>query len=179
MLLKKGLLIFAAVLALLAGVISTRPSSYRVTRSATIKAPPEKIFPLIGDYHKWADWSPWSSRDPNMKVTYDGRAGDVGTNYTWAGNDMVGAGKMVTLAIRSPEYMKIKLEFIKPFESQSISEFTLKPAGGETIVTWDMAGNANFFVKAFTLLSSFDSMIGPDFELGLKQMKELAESTKP
>lgn len=177
--LKKGLLIFAAVLALLAGVISMRPSSYRVTRTATIKAPPDRIFPLVSDYHKWGDWSPWSSRDPNMKVTYDGPAGDVGTNYTWSGNDTVGAGKMITLEIRSPEYMKIKLEFISPFESQSISEFTLKPVGAGTSVTWEMTGDANFFTKAFTLLSSFDSMIGPDFDLGLKQLKELAESAKP
>ena len=176
--LKKGLLILAAVLVFLSGVISTRPSTYRVTRVVTIKAPPERIFPQIIDYHKWEDWSPWSSRDPNMRVTYDGPPGGVGTNYTWSGNDMVGAGKMTTLESRPPEYMKIKLEFIKPFESQTISEFTLKPAGGDTIVTWDITGDANFLSKAFTLLTSFDGMIGPDFELGLKQLKALVESAK-
>ena len=177
--LKNGLLILAAVVALLVGVISTRPSTYRVTRTATIAAPPEKVFALINDYHKWADWSPWSSRDPNMKVTHDGPLAGVGSVYTWSGNDMVGKGKMMTLESRSPEYMKIKLEFIAPFESQSINEFTLKPAGAGTHISWDMTGDANFFTKAFTLLSSMDSQVGPDFELGLQQMKTLAESAKP
>ena len=82
---------------------------------------------------------------------------------------------MTTLESRPVEYMKVKLEFIKPFESNSITEFTLKPEGAGTSVSWDMTGNADFMTKAFTLLSSMDSMVGPDFEKGLKQMKSLAE----
>ena len=39
-----GILIYAA----------TRPDMFRVQRSASIKAPPDKIFTLINDLHAWS-----------------------------------------------------------------------------------------------------------------------------
>ena len=176
--LKKALLALVLLIALLAAVISTRPAGYRVTRTATIAAPQERVFALLDDYHKWADWSPWAKLDPNMKVTYDGPATGVGASYSWVGDSAVGEGKMTTLESRPAEYMKIKLEFIKPFESNSIAEFTLKPEGAGTNVSWDMSGKADFMTKAFTLFSSMDGMVGPDFEKGLLQMKKLAEENR-
>jgi uncharacterized protein YndB with AHSA1/START domain len=176
--LKKALLGLVVVIALSAVLISTRPAVYRVTRTAIIAAPPERVFPLLNDYHNWADWSPWAKLDPNMKVTYDGPAAGVGSSYSWFGDSAVGEGRMTTLESRPSEYMKIKLEFIKPFESSSISEFTLKPEGAGTNVSWDMSGRADFMTKAFTLFSSMDSMVGPDFEKGLLQMKKVAEENR-
>jgi len=176
--LKKALLALVLLIAVLAVVISTRPGVYRVTRTATIAAPPDRVFALLDDYRNWADWSPWAKLDPNMKVSYDGPATGVGASYSWIGDSAVGEGKMTTLESRPTEYMKIKLEFVKPFESNSITEFTLKPEGAGTNVSWDMTGNADFMTKAFTLFSSMDSMVGPDFEKGLLQMKKLAEENR-
>lgn len=173
--LKKALLALLALIAILAGLVSTRQSSYKVTRTATIAAPPERVFAMLNDYHKWADWSPWAKIDPNMKVSYEGPASGVGASYSWVGNNDVGEGKMTTLDTRDNEYMKIKLEFLKPFESNSITEFTLRPEGGGTHVSWEMTGEADFMTKAFTLFSSMDSMVGPDFEKGLSRLKTLAE----
>src|SRR5437763_1516197 len=51
---------------------STRPDSFRVQRSATIKAPADRIFPLINDYRNWRQWSPYENRDPEMKRSYSG-----------------------------------------------------------------------------------------------------------
>ena len=33
-----------------------KPDQFRVARSAVIKAPPEKIFPLINDFKAWTAW---------------------------------------------------------------------------------------------------------------------------
>lgn len=174
--LKRALLILAGLIALLVIVIFTRPAAYRVTRTTTISAPPDRVFALLNDYHKWADWSPWAKLDPNMKTSYEGPDSSAGAVYRWAGNDDVGEGRMTTLESRPPEYMKIKLEFLKPFESNSVTEFNLRPEGPGTHVSWDMTGEADFMTKAFTLFSSMDSMVGPDFEKGLSQLKALAES---
>lgn len=174
---KKLLLVLLLLVGVFVAVVSTRPASYRVTRSTTIAAPPEKVFALINDYHQWAAWSPWARLDPNMKVTYDGPASGVGSSYQWTGNSAVGEGRMTTLESRPGEYVKIKLEFLKPFESNSIAEFALKPEGSGTVVSWDMTGQADFMTKAFTLFSSMDSMVGPDFEKGLQQLKARAESS--
>ena len=45
------------IVVLVAGVLvyaATRPGSLHVERTATIKAAPEKIFPLVNDFHTWS-----------------------------------------------------------------------------------------------------------------------------
>lgn len=173
---KKLMLALMAVLAVLAVLVSLQPSAYRVSRSATITATPQQVFALINDYHKWDGWSPWAKLDPNMKATYSGAESGTGAVYHWTGNDDVGEGEMRTLESRPHEYVKIDLNFIKPFASRSLTEFKIMPEGTSTKVIWEMSGEANFMTKAFSLLKSMDSMIGPDFEKGLAQMKKLAET---
>ena len=54
-------IIVLAVVVIVAGVLIyawTRPDSFRVQRSASIKAPPAKIAALIDDFHAWTQWSP-------------------------------------------------------------------------------------------------------------------------
>lgn len=46
---------------------ATRPDTFRVERSLSIKAPPEKIFPHINDFHQWQAWSPWEKIDSAAK----------------------------------------------------------------------------------------------------------------
>ena len=74
--------------------------------------------------------------------------------------------------------MRIKLDFIKPFDGTSTSEFTFKPEGDHTAVTWTMSGHQNFIAKALCLFMNMDKMVGGDFEKGLAQMKSIAEARK-
>ena len=46
---------------------STRPDSFTVQRRAGIKAPPEKVFAYINDFHQWAQWSPWCAFRPSQR----------------------------------------------------------------------------------------------------------------
>lgn len=55
------------VVVLIAAVLiyaATQPDTFRVERSATITAPPEKIFPLINDLHSFGSWSPYEKKGP-------------------------------------------------------------------------------------------------------------------
>ena len=47
----------------------TKPNTLRVQRAIRIKAPAERIFPLINDFHQWITWSPYENKDPAMKRT--------------------------------------------------------------------------------------------------------------
>lgn len=174
--LKKVLLALIGVVALLCGVIWTRPASYRVVRTAAIPAAPEKVFGMIQDFRQWDAWSPWAKIDPNMKVTYSGAASGTGASYHWIGNDDVGEGRMTIKETTPQSRVVIDLEFLKPFESRSVTTFTLEPeSGGQaTRVSWEMSGENNFMSKAMTLFMSMDEMIGNDFERGLKQMTAAA-----
>ena len=74
------------------------------------------------------------------------------------------------------DLVKMKLEFIKPFQAVNTTEFTFKPEGDKTVVTWSMSGKNNFMFKAVGLFMNTDKMIGGDFEKGLASMKSIAET---
>ena len=110
-----------------------------------------------------------------MKTTYTGPAAGTGASYAWVGNSDVGEGRMTILESRPAEFVRIRLEFIEPFASVANTEFSVKPEGNGVAVTWLMSGEKNFLSKAMCMVQSMDTMIGPDFERGLKQLKSAAE----
>ena len=75
------------VLAVAAVVIlaATKPDMLRVERKASMQATPDKIFPLINDFHNWPSWSPYEKLDPQMRRTLSGAPNGEGTVYEWAG----------------------------------------------------------------------------------------------
>jgi uncharacterized protein YndB with AHSA1/START domain len=163
---------------LIAGVLifaSTQPDSFKVERTASIKAAPDKIFPLINDLKAWNAWSPWEKKDPAMKRTFSPTTAGQGATYGWEGNKEVGQGRMEITESSAPSKIIIKLNFLKPFEAQNTAEFTLKPSGDATDVTWAMYGPMPFISKVMCLFFSMDKMVGKDFEAGLANLKAAAE----
>jgi len=174
--LKKILLVLAILIAGFFVAAAMQPNEYTVTRSTTIAAPPADVFALVNDFHKWDTWSPWAKLDPAMKTSFEGAPAGPGSIYKWVGNSDVGEGRMTILDNKPGEMIRIKLEFIKPFESNSTTEFQFKPEGSGTNVNWTMTGENNLISKAFGLvMGGMDKMVGPDFEKGLVQMKAAAE----
>src|SRR5258706_11837199 len=125
--------IAAAVLVVVVAVLliyaATLPDSFRIERSAVIKAPPEKIFAFINDFHQWPAWSPWEKVDPALKRSYSGAPSGKGAAYAWEGNNKVGSGRMEILESVPDSRIAIKLDFLKPFQAHNMAEFTLTPAG--------------------------------------------------
>jgi hypothetical protein len=163
---------------LLLVIIAGRPDEFTVTRSASIAAPPEKIFPCVNELKKWDDWSPWAKLDPNCKITYVGPPAGVDASYSWVGNNKVGEGKLTIIASTPSSLVRFRLEFLKPFKATNIAEFRFAPEGGQTLVTWSMSGKNNFFFKVFGLFMDCDKMVGKDFEKGLASLKTIAEAGK-
>ncbi len=167
-----------AIVVLIAAVLlfaATRPDDFSVQRTTTIKAPPEKIFPLINDFHNWAAWSPWEKLDPAMQRTHSGAAAGKGAAYGWTGNSKVGEGRMEIMESVPSNKVSIKLDFLKPFEAHNIADFTLAPQGHSTQVVWVMRGPAPYISKLMGVFVSMDTMVGKDFETGLANMKAAAE----
>jgi uncharacterized protein YndB with AHSA1/START domain len=130
----------------------------------------------VNDFHKWEAWNPWGKLDPAMKESYEGAPAGVGAVYTWTGNSQVGEGRMTITESRPNELIRIKMEFLKPFAATSTAEFTFRPEGNRTTVTWTMEGTNNFMAKAVHLVMNMDRMIGGQFEKGLAAMKSVAEA---
>jgi Polyketide cyclase / dehydrase and lipid transport len=175
--LKIILISLAAIVVGFVVIVALQPSEFRVARSATISAPPSAVFAQVNDFHKWEAWNPWGKIDPAMKPTYEGAPAGTGAIYTWAGNNEVGEGRMTITESRPSDLIRIKLEFFKPFAGNSIAEFTFKPEGNQTAVTWSMTGQKNFMAKAIHLFMNMDKMIGGQFEKGLVEMKSVVEAS--
>lgn len=164
------------LLAALLGYAATKPDTFRVQRSASIQAPPAKVFGLINDFHSWTSWSPWEKLDPALKRTHSGAGSGVGAVYEWEGNKKVGQGRMEIMESSPSSKIVIKLDFIKPWQAHNTAEFMLDGQGNATNITWAMHGAQPFMLKVMTtVFFNMDKMIGKDFETGLANLKSIAE----
>ena len=170
------------VVAAIAGVLiyaATLPDTFRIERSATIGAPPEKVYAYLNDFHRWTAWSPWEKKDPAMQRTHSGAPAGKGAVYAWDGNSEVGQGRMEIVESTEPARVQIQLDFLKPFEAHNTADCALAPAAGGTQVTWAMHGPAPYLSKLMQVFVSMDRMVGPDFEAGLANLKRVAEQSAP
>ena len=174
--LKKILIALAAIILIFVVVVALQPSEFQMERSTTIAAPQADVFAQVNDFHKWDAWSPWAKLDPQAKVTFEGPPEGEGTVMTWSGNSEVGEGKMTLTESRPNELVKTRVDMVKPFEGTSTSEFTFKPEGDQTAVTWSVAAHHNFMEKALCLVMGGKTMMSDLMEKGLAQMKSVVES---
>ncbi len=172
--LKMIVIIAAAVLGALLLFAASRPDTFHVQRSATIKAPSDKILALINDFHRWPTWWPYEKLDPAMKRSFGGAERGQGSVYAWDGNRKAGAGR-AEIVEATPSHTKIQLDFTRPFEAHNIAEFTLERHDGLTTVTWAMHGPSPFIAKLFGIFFSMDRVVGKEFESGLANLKAACE----
>jgi uncharacterized protein YndB with AHSA1/START domain len=177
--LKIGSIAIAGIVLLTVAVLgfaATKPDAFRVERTISIKAPPERIFALINDLQSWSAWSPYETKDPDMARRFSGAAAGKGAVYEWDGDRNVGQGRMEITDSAAPSLVVIKLDFARPFEAHNVAAFTMRPDGDSTIVTWAMYGPNPYVSKLMGTFFDMDKMIGNDFEAGLVNLKVATES---
>ncbi len=168
------LLVVLAFLALL-GYAALRPDEFTIARSVSIKAPPERIFPLINDLKAMNSWNPFVQSDPHIKLDYSGTAAGKGSRCDWEGNGQVGAGNISVMDSQPSSSVVMQLNMLRPFAGQNRVTFTLAPSGGATNVTWAMTGASTDLSKLMSVVMSMDKMVGAAFEKGLADLKAKAE----
>jgi uncharacterized protein YndB with AHSA1/START domain len=168
------LIAVALALALLLAYAATRPSDFVVSRSLQIAAPPERLFTHINDLRAMNRWNPFVQQDPDLQGEYSGPDAGAGAAYSFKGRK-AGAGRIAITGATAPSQVLMQLDMSAPMEGHNRIEFTLRPVGGHTEVTWAMSGCANFISKLVCLFVSMDRMVGSQFDKGLQQLKALAE----
>lgn len=167
-----------AVAVLVAGVLvyaAFQPNTFLISRSVSINAAPEKIYPYMNDFHKGDLWSPYEKKDPTMKRTFSGPASGKGAVYEFDGNKEVGKGRLEIIEAVPPTKIVLTLDMIEPMKGRNIVEYTLEPQGSSTKVTWSMRGRNNYLSKLICTFINVDKMVGGDFETGLANLKALME----
>jgi hypothetical protein len=173
-LLAAGAIVAVAVIGFVI-LVAMQPAEFRVVRTGKVSAPPAAVFAQVNDFHNWQAWSPWARLDPAAENSFEGPSAGTGAIFRWAGNDDVGKGSMTITESRPSDLIRIKLEFLEPFEDTCTAEFTFRPEGDETVVTWSMYGENDFVAKAICLFVDMDEMVGGQFEQGLANMKSVVE----
>ena len=173
-----GLGIIGFLIVVLLAIIAMQPAAFRIVRSARIAAPAAAIFPHVNNLRAWEAWSPFEKLDPAMKRTYEGAQAGTGASYAWSGNSKAGEGRCTIMESHPDTLVRLKLEFVRPFACTNAVDFTFKPEGNQTVVTWDMTGENNFMAKGFSLFVNMDKMVGGEFEKGLANMKMVVEGSK-
>lgn len=173
--LKTIAIIIAILIAVVLIYAATRPDTFRIERSTSIKASSEKIFPFINGFHPWEAWSPWEKIDPAVKRSYSGADSGKGAVYAWQGNKDIGQGRMEIIESTPSSNVVIKIDFSQPFEAHNMIEFTLERQGDTAKVTQAMYGPSPFMSKLMGLFFSMDKMVGQKFEEGLASLKAIAE----
>lgn len=169
-----GILVVVAIGTVL--VLATfQPDTFRVQRSATVNAPPEKVFPLVDDFRRWTAWSPFEKLDPDMKRTFGATTAGKGASYAWDGEGKAGAGRMEIVASAPSSAIDIALHFQRPLENDAKATFRFSPQGGGTLVTWTMESPSPFLGKVMHVFFDAEAMVGDDFARGLADLKAVAE----
>src|SRR5690606_22468820 len=102
---------------------ATKPDTFVVSRSTTIDAPPERVYELIEDFHRWPEWSPYEKIDPAMKKSFSGAERGQGAVYAWDGNSQAGSGQITIDKAVSPSNVQMTLAMSSPFECRNLVEF--------------------------------------------------------
>lgn len=168
------LALFLLALTVVAVIALQRPDTFRVSRSTSIAAPAEKIFPLVNDVRAFNTWNPYALKAPEMKDSYSGPSIGPGAHYDFE-SKKAGSGSFEIVQATAPSQVQMRLDMTAPFKAQNVVTFTFVTGGAATRTTWAMEGPAPFLSKFMGVIFSMDKMIGADFEAGLANLKAKAE----
>lgn len=164
-----------AVVILLAGIGLFLPAEVHLERSIVVDAPASTVFTILNGFTRMNEWSPWAQIDPAAVYTITGPSHGVGAQQAWQSNHRdVGSGKQEITASIPFERIETHLDFGPQGLAQATYQLTPRDEG--THVTWafDTDFGINLMGRYFGLM--FESMLGPAYEEGLSNLKQLAES---
>ncbi|MEK6797132.1 MAG: SRPBCC family protein [Spirochaetota bacterium] len=173
---KKVLIILGIIIVVAAAVVVTAPvflpKTYTVSRTIEIHAAPSAIYRTLGDFDEFMKWQPWIRYEPEAKKVITGKPFTIGARYEWEGKRL-GKGSMMITSLAQNEYVETELIFGGADASKSVNRVSLAPMEKATKVTWTLRGGMSYFERYFAPM--MDSMLGKDFEGGLKNLKEYIE----
>jgi uncharacterized protein YndB with AHSA1/START domain len=137
------------LLGIFVGLAFLLPSHRHVERSLDISAPVQRVWGLIADPQQWTTWSPWSSKNPTLKVRFD--------------------------AAESPKLLTYTLTWVD-MGSQARGAFRLEPMPLGTRITWSLDAELghNPMMRWFGL--ALDRWVGRDLESGLARLALISKA---
>lgn len=171
---KVAIVFFLAVGLVLLGSALILPRYVTVERKIVVDTTPDVVYGHVANLKNWPAWSPWKAKDPDMKMTYSGADGEIGSSAAWQ-SESQGNGTMTISALIPNREFENQLDFGD--QGTGVGKFWFVPEGDEkTEVIWSLKADMgnNPIGKLFGL--AMDGMVGADFEDGLGRLKKVAEA---
>lgn len=172
------IIIGLALLVLLLSMLA--PRNYELERTVFIDRPLPEVYDYIRFLKNQNHWATWQLMDPDMNRDYIGEDGKIGFQSSWNSRmKNVGAGQQTITAFEDKKVIYTKLEFFKPFRSESDVYIRTEEGGnGATIVSWGFTGEMSRPGNVILLVLNMEKRLGKDFEDGLATLKNILEADK-
>lgn len=166
------ILFVIVIIALIVGFFAL-PKNYHVMRTVTIQGSPADIYAHVGHLDRWPEWTAWNTtKYPTLAYEPFQQTEGPGARMIWTMDKSRGE---LTLTQASPDTgIGYDLVFDEAYRSKG--EITFEPSGSTTTVTWKNHGDLEGIMVLFGPF--LDSMMGPDFQLGLEQLKQKVEQQR-
>jgi uncharacterized protein YndB with AHSA1/START domain len=162
--------IAAIAAAVIVAVPFALPSSKTVTRSRFVAAAPETLFAAASSTSGYQVFNPYKDMDANLKVKPFGPEAGVGAGFAFESKD--GKGTSTISAVDANKSITYQIDL--GFMGKPVQVIELTPENGGTRVTWSVTSQfgLNPMGRVFGLF--MDGMLGPHYELGLKNMDRIS-----
>lgn len=175
---KRMLLGIVVLLALFFAVGFLLPKDVRVERSVEIGASPQAVFGMVNDFQRFNRWQPWAQIDPTTRYVYEGPATGAGARMKWySDHPEVGDG-MQEIVVSAP-YSLVRMSLDFGARGMAFADYLIDPADGGSVLTWTLETNMGGNPLMGYVGLMMDSMVGPAYEQGLANLKEILESGPP
>jgi hypothetical protein len=168
----------AALGGILAAVAVGLPAHVTVARSVVTNAPESAVFPYLANLHHFHDWSPWTTRDPQLQLTYSGPESGKGARVDWVSQvRSIGTGSMEITNADPNKTIELAVNFNGV---EGTSNFDISPSGSGSKVTWSFGYDSGSSpVKRWKALA-LDGFVGAEYRAGLDKLKaKIDEDRRP
>jgi effector-binding domain-containing protein len=168
-----GFLLVATLILISVGFLL--PAEVKVQREITVAAAPEEVFDRINNLREFNQWSPWTARDPKIKIVYSGPPAGPEAKMSWT-STIHGTGTQEIKESVPGQSVLYRIEWGGTDVVFSDIKLARQP-DDTTKVTWSYKselGN-NPFKRYMALM--YPSWISTDYELGLGRLKGAVEGT--
>jgi effector-binding domain-containing protein/uncharacterized protein YndB with AHSA1/START domain len=149
------------------------PSRAHVEREIIIAAQRATVYSLLNDFRQINKWSPWLDGDPNARFEVSGAARGVGATITWSGN-IIGHGQQTITSSIPFERIESILDAGDGRPATTAFTLTDTDAGTRVVCSYHAVFGMDLAGRYLGLI--LDSIVGEDFEKGLRSLQTMAES---
>ena len=170
-----ALYIVGGILVLILLLIAFAPTNFVIQKEIVINKPKDQVFPYLKSLKNQDIWSPWNTKDPNMKKDFRGIDSMVGCVTAWESEDKnVGKGEQEIIKITEGERVDFELRFEKPMKATNNAFLRATSSGpNATNVTWGFSGESKRPMNVMTLMMK--GVLAKAFKEGLTNMKRILE----